>query len=629
MKRCLTTEPNDDEPTYSGERTSGAIPLTTGTVASRSSTSWKNRKLHVAFIMAVAACGGQPAGVFAGVAAPVNPYATQNAPQNADNTEGSLNVDERRLIQEGLIWGGFYNGWIDGQFGKGTRDAIAMVQQHYKQPGTGTLNADLAVHLGGLALGERKKYGWKTLTEPRSGVTLAYPSTLLTRTTNPEPGFVNIDSEDRSVSLQILRIDNVKPDAIDTLYADLTGNGKSTVTYSFRKGGLFILAGERGTGKYYSRYEQRGGEVRGYDLVWTSSRNAEMQAISVLISNSFEPFDTPAPKREPDYPYLVALAQAAKNEPGGNPPQVSANTPSPGRQPVQQQPVQQQPVQQQPSQQPTTAQNPAKTDVSDGKGTRFSYTYQAPRDARLEEAYRFTRRADLLVGNVEIDAMDGMFMMPRPLHYVGMECGMVNAFYSPKDSAIFLCYEMVNYLLRQADELNVNNDPDFPTEYVKSNLRFILLHETGHAFIDLLNLPSTGREEDAVDQMAATMILMHVNRDEPPEQLTRVLSMTATWFKTNASLQNGAAAHDTFSDEHSLNEQRYYNLLCMVYGRNPQEYASIVDRGLLPKSRAARCPQETSKIVSSWARLLLPHFAPRYQKIANDTVNRQDAQSRQ
>ncbi len=603
--------------------------MTTGTVASRSSTSWKNRKLHVAFIMAVAACGGQPAGVFAGVAAPVNPYATQNAPQNADNTEGSLNVDERRLIQEGLIWGGFYNGWIDGQFGKGTRDAIAMVQQHYKQPGTGTLNADLAVHLGGLALGERKKYGWKTLTEPRSGVTLAYPSTLLTRTTNPEPGFVNIDSEDRSVSLQILRIDNVKPDAIDTLYADLTGNGKSTVTYSFRKGGLFILAGERGTGKYYSRYEQRGGEVRGYDLVWTSSRNAEMQAISVLISNSFEPFDTPAPKREPDYPYLVALAQAAKNEPGGNPPQVSANTPSPGRQPVQQQPVQQQPVQQQPSQQPTTAQNPAKTDVSDGKGTRFSYTYQAPRDARLEEAYRFTRRADLLVGNVEIDAMDGMFMMPRPLHYVGMECGMVNAFYSPKDSAIFLCYEMVNYLLRQADELNVNNDPDFPTEYVKSNLRFILLHETGHAFIDLLNLPSTGREEDAVDQMAATMILMHVNRDEPPEQLTRVLSMTATWFKTNASLQNGAAAHDTFSDEHSLNEQRYYNLLCMVYGRNPQEYASIVDRGLLPKSRAARCPQETSKIVSSWARLLLPHFAPRYQKIANDTVNRQDAQSRQ
>lgn len=594
--------------------------MTIGTVAPRSSTSWKNRMLHMAFIATVATFAGQPAGALAGAAAPVNPYATQNV----DNTEGSLNVDERKLIQEGLIWGGVYNGWIDGQFGKGTRDAIATVQQQYKQPGTGVLNADLAVHLGGLALTARKKYGWTTMTEPKSGVTLAYPSALLTRTTHPEPSFVNIDSEDRSVSIQVMRIDNVKPDAIDTLYADLTGNGKSTVTYSFRKGGLFILAGERGTGKYYSRYEQRGSEVRGYDLVWSGSRDAEMQAISVLISNSFEPFDTPRQTREPDYSYLVALAQASKNEPGGNPPQVSANTPPPGRQPVQQQPVQQQPAQQQPP-----AQSAQKPDVSDGKGTRFSYTYQAPRDARLEEAYRFTRRADLLVGNVEIDAMDGMFMMPRPLHYVGMECGMVNAFYSPKDSAVFLCYEMVNYLLRQADELNVNNDPDFPTDYVKSNLRFILLHETGHAFIDLLNLPSTGREEDAVDQMAATMILMHVNRDEPPEQLTRVLSMTATWFKTNASLQSGSAAHDTFSDEHSLNEQRYYNLLCMVYGRNPQEYASIVDRGLLPKSRAARCPQETSKIVSSWARLLLPHFAPRYQKIANDTVNRQDAQSRQ
>lgn len=581
--------------------------------------------LHVAFITTVAALGWQPASVFAGVAAPANPYATQNA----DNTEGSLNYDERKLIQEGLVWGGFYNGWIDGQFGKGTRDAIANVQQQYKQPSTGMLNADLAVHLGGMALNNRTKYGWTTITEPKSGVTLAYPSKLLTRTTNPEPNFVNIDSEDRSVSIQLLRIDRVKPDAIDTLYNDLTGNGKSTVTYSFRKGSLFIIAGDRGTGKYYSRYEQRGGEVRGYDLVWSGSRDAEMQAISVLISNSFEPFDTPRQNREPDYSYLVGLAQAAKNESGGNPPQSNANTQPPAQQPVQQQPVQQQPVQQQPAQQQPAAQNTQKTDVSDGKGTRFSYTYQAPRDARLEEAYRFTRKADLLVGNVEIDAMDGMFMMPRPLHYVAMECGMVNAFYSPKDSAVFLCYEMVNYLLRQADELNTNNDPDFPTDYVKSNLRFILLHETGHAFIDLLNLPSTGREEDAVDQMAATMILMHVNRDETPEQLTRVLSMTATWFKNNASLQNGNALHDAFSDEHSLNEQRYYNLLCMVYGRNPQEYASIVDRGLLPQSRAARCPQEAGKIVSAWARLLLPHFAPRYQKDANDSVNRQDAQSRQ
>lgn len=597
MKHCLTTELNDKKLTQSGERTSGAIPLTIGTVANRSSTSWKNQMLHVALITTVATFAWQPASVFAGVAAPARAYATQNA----DNTEGSLSVDERKLIQEGLIWGGFYNGWIDGQFGKDTRDAIATAQRRYKQPGTGVLNADLAVRLGDLVMNNRTKYGWVTIFEPKSGVRLAYPSTLLTRTTYPEPNWINIDSEDKSVSIEILRADNVKPGAIDDMYNEMTSDGQSTVTYSFRKGSLFIISGDRGNRKYYGRYEQRGGEILGYDLVWSGNRDAEMQPISVLISNSFEPFpsDPPRQNREPDYSHLVGLAQAAKNGSDGNPPPNNANTPPPAQQPVQQQ---------------SAGQDAQKTDVSDGRGTRFSYAYQPPQDAKLEEAYRFTRKVDLLVGNLEIDTMDGMFTMPRPLHYVAKECGMVDAFYSPKDSTVFLCYEMVSYLLRQADELNTNNDQDFPTDYVKSNLRIILLHETGQALIDLLNLPSTGREEDAIDQIAAYIILFSANRDETPEQLSRVLSMTATQFKTNASLQNGNAQHDALSDEHSLNEQHYYNLLCIVYGRNPQKYASIVDRGLLPKSRAASCsPHETLRIVSPWARLVMPHIAPRYQ----------------
>jgi peptidoglycan hydrolase-like protein with peptidoglycan-binding domain len=547
-----------------------------------------------------------------------NPYATSSAYANQeDGVENLLNLDERKLIQESLVWLGLYNGWIDGSFGKGTREAIAKVQRQLKQNPTGVLNADLALHLGATALNTRERAGWKTITEPKTGITLSYPAKVLTDVKNTkDANTVDIDSADKGVSLELITVTNAPPGRIDSLYEDLNNDPKSRVTYKFRKGDLFITVGERGSNRYYSRYEQQGSEIRGYDLVWRGDLDSDISPMSVLISNSFEPFSTPRPNNEPNYSNLSALAQAAKRETSGNAPQGNGGgQSSQGSAPAQQ-----------PAQMPTRQARAITddNDPSEGRGTRFSYTYQAPRSARLEEAYRFTREADLLVGNLEIDAMDGLFVMPRPLHYVGTECGMVNAFYSPKDSAIFLCYEMVDDLLRQADKLNTNNDPSFVTEYVKYNLRFILLHETGHALIDLLDLPATGREEDAVDQMAATMILLHFSDSETAEQLTRVLSMTAMWFKTNGSMANGPVDDTAFSDEHSLNEQRYFDLLCMVYGRDPEYYASIVENGLLPKSRAVRCPQEATKIITAWSRLLLPHFAPRYVKMRDETLKRLD-----
>ncbi|MGO4760779.1 peptidoglycan-binding protein, partial [Streptomyces sp. 2MCAF27] len=55
-----------------------------------------------------------------------NPYA---APTDPAALEDLLNVHEKKLLQEGLIWLGFYNGWADGAFARGTRDAIWRWQQ--------------------------------------------------------------------------------------------------------------------------------------------------------------------------------------------------------------------------------------------------------------------------------------------------------------------------------------------------------------------------------------------------------------------------------------------------------------------------------------------------------------------
>jgi hypothetical protein len=149
-------------------------------------------------------------------------------------------------------------------------------------------------------------------------------------------------------------------------------------------------------------------------------------------------------------------------------------------------------------------------------------------------------------------------------------------------------------------------------EFVRDNIRFILLHESGHAMIDMLDLPAVGREEDSVDQLAAVLLLSHVETAENQNDIARVLQLAATWFKLNSA---GAQNNDmsVYADEHALDAQRYFNLLCIVYGRDPDNFAGIVEHGMLPKERADRCPDESAKITRSWARLLLPHFAPRFK----------------
>ena len=56
--------------------------------------------------------------------------------------------------------------------------------------------------------------------------------------------------------------------------------------------------------------------------------------------------------------------------------------------------------------------------------------------------------------------------------------------------------------------------------------------------------------------------------------------------------------------EHSLSEQRYYNVICFMYGSDPQGYQELVSEGTLPESRAARCEEEYRTLIRDWERLL-------------------------
>lgn len=139
-----------------------------------------------------------------------------------------------------------------------------------------------------------------------------------------------------------------------------------------------------------------------------------------------------------------------------------------------------------------------------------------------------------------------------------------------------------------------------PKEATISATEFVLAHEMGHALVDQLKLPITGREEDAVDGFAAYLLA-----DNP--KFGPLTAFSAALFFDALSASSGQLTDADFADEHSINQQRTYQFLCWVYGSDRARFKSLVGPGLLPKSRAAGCGAEWTQVKTSWDTLLTPY----------------------
>jgi hypothetical protein len=93
---------------------------------------------------------------------------------------------------------------------------------------------------------------------------------------------------------------------------------------------------------------------------------------------------------------------------------------------------------------------------------------------------------------------------------------------------------------------------------------------------------------------------------EGEESELAILS-SAEWFNLDAEENEDGP---DMADEHSLDEQRYYNLVCWIYGSDPEYFADVATDWELPEGRAVRCPSEYARMSGSWNRLLGPHMRP-------------------
>ncbi len=202
------------------------------------------------------------------------------------------------------------------------------------------------------------------------------------------------------------------------------------------------------------------------------------------------------------------------------------------------------------------------------------------------KAHMYERVAAVLNKNINL---------PRNIAIVSTECGQANAYYDPKHHAIVMCYELVGEFAKSAAPYAATNT-DLYRATIGSTL-FTFFHELGHTLIHELNLPAVGREEDAADQLGVTFITAGGN------DLGEIaLVAVARQFKERAMQTRPEDL--PYWDEHPLDQQRYFNLICLLYGSNPRKYTSLPSLAGLPGGRARQCPSEYQQATNSWLRLI-------------------------
>ena len=177
------------------------------------------------------------------------------------------------------------------------------------------------------------------------------------------------------------------------------------------------------------------------------------------------------------------------------------------------------------------------------------------------------------------------------------ECEEDEAYYDKSSREIAICYQKIERFYHLFAR-HLRGERAI-AEATKGATVSLFLHELAHALIDAWELPVTGNEEDAADQFAMLLMLNGLNGGE------RMALNGALTFRLYAEADK--RLKKLYWDSHSLDEQRYYNTMCLIYGHKPDAYEYLLNNGTLPIQRAIQCEDDYPRLKASWQKLLYPY----------------------
>ena len=208
-----------------------------------------------------------------------------------------LSTDERSSTQTDLILLGHYQYLVDGQFGRGTFDAIAAFQKSQGRATTGVLTDFERRSLRDMAGQVDSKLGIELVSDTPAHVAMMIPLRLLS-IRNPTDTGTSYVSEDGEFSLETMHV-SLTDQSFETLFDVMTSpDPERTVTYRSFGAGRFVVSGKIGDYSFYTMFVSAAGEAVGYSLAWGKGYDNEGAITSVYIASHFTPLGSLPPPDE-------------------------------------------------------------------------------------------------------------------------------------------------------------------------------------------------------------------------------------------------------------------------------------------------------------------------------------------
>jgi hypothetical protein len=209
------------------------------------------------------------------------------------------------------------------------------------------------------------------------------------------------------------------------------------------------------------------------------------------------------------------------------------------------------------------------------------------------------------IGKTVVEHLNQEFELPQAikLKFACSDDGEDSPYYDPEHKEVIVPYAFRRYVQEKLRRNEYSDDAEELRTVTDDVLLHTLYHEIGHALVDVLNLPITGKEEDAVDELSTVLLLeSYEDGDE--------IAISAGEFFDIEALQTENVTEDALFGEHSLDEQRFFNILCLVYGENPEERTDLFEGLDINEERAEMCIDDFEKRNKAWATLLKLYRKP-------------------
>ena len=206
-------------------------------------------------------------------------------------SESLLNHDEKMDLQQYLKWAGYYNSTIDASFGRGTRRSMAAWQADNDHEATGVLTTLQRAQLRAQYFAIFDGLGLETHRDLEAGISIDLPKDVVAFDDYAAP-LVHFTSKTPSSPAHVFLI-STKGNRRDltAIYGVLPT--LSIVPMDLNKSlnkDRFVITGAGATKRTYITASLKGGEIKGFGLIWPNQNEEQFDRLVPHMLKSFETF---------------------------------------------------------------------------------------------------------------------------------------------------------------------------------------------------------------------------------------------------------------------------------------------------------------------------------------------------